>query len=43
MMVVKKNVSLKAGQGDAAVAEWLRHFNKLSEQLGFKVNECIQN
>ena len=28
----------RAGQGDAVAAEWLRHFNRLSEQLGFKVN-----
>jgi alpha-amylase/alpha-mannosidase (GH57 family) len=28
----------KAEQGDAAAADWLRHFQKLSEQLGFKVN-----
>jgi hypothetical protein len=30
----------RAEQGDAASAEWLQHFNKLSEQLGFKLNGC---
>jgi alpha-amylase/alpha-mannosidase (GH57 family) len=30
----------KAGQADATAAEWLRHFHRLSEQLGFKVNGC---
>ncbi len=28
----------QADQGDPAAAEWLRHFGKLSEQLGFKIN-----
>jgi len=27
-----------AAKGDAAAAEWVKHFNKLSEQLGFRVN-----
>jgi alpha-amylase/alpha-mannosidase (GH57 family) len=29
---------VKAEQGDGAAAEWLRHFHKLAEQLGFKAN-----
>jgi hypothetical protein len=32
----------KADQGDAASIEWVKHFNKLSEQLGFKVNGGTQ-
>ncbi len=28
----------QAGGGDAAAQEWLQHFNKLGEHLGFKVN-----
>jgi len=28
----------RAKRGDSAAQEWLQHFNKLGEQLGFKVN-----
>jgi len=28
----------QAGRGDAAAGEWLQHFVKLGDQLGFKVN-----
>jgi len=32
----------KAGQGDSAAKEWLQHFNKLGDQLGFRVNGMKQ-
>jgi hypothetical protein len=29
----------KAGQGDAAAGEWVQQFNRLSEQLGFRLDQ----
>ena len=36
---VAPNRREQAGRGDPAAKEWLQHFNKLGEQLGFKVND----